>query len=315
MGDKKLTVAITTYNRRNALIEQLRSLERQGQFDKYSITIFNNKSNYNVEETLKSALSKDFMDIVSVYDRKYNVGGDCNIALTFLQTNTQWMWLLSDDDITTPTSLQTVLEDIEHHQDICWLKYSIAGAFEDKKVDNLVDVFKNGHKFGEFLFMSNNVYQLSLMKDYLGNIMNFICTSFSQCAVPLLYIKYAHGKMMFRSSAISTYGVGPISYKYHYVHLNFPNFIGSQIDLTREEIRAFKELANESPVGLLKSLFEVDNKYLRREFFKKYMGFYLWGNTRNKIIYYCLYWVFDLFNCKVNDIEYFYTKIRHPFKR
>ena len=223
--------------------------------------------------------------------------------------------MLSDDDITTPTSLQTVLEDIEKYKDVCWLKYSIAGAFPDKKVDNLVDVFRNGHKFGEFLFMSNNVYQLSMMSDYLGNIMNFICTSFSQCAVPLLYIKNAHGKMMFRSAAVCTYGVGPISYKYHYAHLNFPNFIGSQIDLSKQEIRAFKELADESAIGLLKSLFEVGNKYLRREFLKKYMAFYLWGGKINKFIYYILYWIFDIMNCNVKDIEKCYKNIRHPFSK
>ena len=57
MCTKKLTVAITTYNRKEALITQLRSLECQGLYDKYQIMIFNNCSNYDVEGVLKDALS------------------------------------------------------------------------------------------------------------------------------------------------------------------------------------------------------------------------------------------------------------------
>lgn len=85
---KQLTVVITTYNRKQPLIEQLQSLERQGRFDDYSIIISNNCSDYDVDVWLDEQLSPEFRKIVSIYNRKYNVGGDINIAFTFQLVDT-----------------------------------------------------------------------------------------------------------------------------------------------------------------------------------------------------------------------------------
>src|SRR5574344_1254415 len=100
--NKKLTIVITTYNRRQPLYEQLHSLEIQGQYDKYSIIVSNNCSDYDVDKWLDEKLSLDFRNIVTVHNRKYNVGSDVNIAFSFQLVETQWMWLLSDDDVTEP---------------------------------------------------------------------------------------------------------------------------------------------------------------------------------------------------------------------
>ena len=220
--EKKLTVVITTYNRKNELITQLKSLEIQGQYEKYNIVVYNNNSDYDVKSTLQDVLTPEFFKIVTVHNRKYNVGGGCNIALTFLQTESPWMWLLSDDDVTIPTSLDTVLSDIDTYTDVCWLKYSIDGfaKFQDKKVGNLVELFDsfrtNGHMWGEFVFMSNNVYNLSNLEKVRGNILYWTMTCFSQIMGPLLAIKNEKQVMAFRSVPLTNYEAGRISYKLHY---------------------------------------------------------------------------------------------------
>jgi len=246
--DKKLTVAITTYNRKNELITQLRSLESQGLYDKYSIVVYNNNSDYDVEEVLRNSLSPAFFDIISVHNRKFNVGGDCNIALTFLQTNTPWMWLLSDDDVTTPTSLATVLADIESYKDVCWLKYSIDGftPFRDKKIDSLVDLFTafrtDGHIWGEFVFMSNNVYNLSALDSVRGNILYWAMTCFPQISGPLMAMKRNKQQAVLRSACLTNYEAGRISYKLHYAYTNFPHLLNASFEMNKEEIVAYRKM-------------------------------------------------------------------------
>lgn len=291
MCTKNLTIAITTYNRKEALITQLKSLECQGFYDKYKIIVFNNNSDYDVVEALKTELIPDFFDIITVHNRKYNVGGDCNIALTFLQVDTPWMWLLSDDDVTTPTSLNTVFEDIRNYSDVCWLKYSIDGfaKFRDVKIDNLVELFdtfrSEGHIWGEFVFMSNNVYNLSKLEQVRGNILYWAMTSFSQIMGPMMAIKSEGQKMAFRSEALTNYEAGRISYKLHYAYLNFPHLLNASFELSQKEIIAFHKMFNVEFFELLLSLFEVDNDAMRYEYYKQYKIFYLAENSFKRQIF------------------------------
>lgn len=306
MMEKKLTVAITTYNRQEALITQLKSLERQGNFDKYHITVFNNKSDYDVEKALRTALTPAFFKIITIYNRKFNVGGDCNIALSLLQVETPWMWLLSDDDVTMPGSLEAVLNDIEIYDDVCWLKYSIDGfaKFQDRKIDNLVDLFdsfrKDGHNWGEYVFMSNNVYNLAKLEKVRGNILYWAMTSYPQIMGPLMAIKNDGKKMAFRSTALTNYEVGRISYKLHYAFLNFPHIVNSSFELSKCELVALKRMFNIGVTGLLFSLFEVDNKAMRYEFYKQYKIFYLSKSIVKKI---CFIGAFKLCNSLNFNLE------------
>lgn len=288
--EKKLTVAITTYNRREYLITQLKSLECQGHYDQYAIIVFNNKSNYNVEEALREALSPDFMEIVTVKNRKYNVGGDCNIALSFQDVDTPWMWLLSDDDVTTPSSLETVLADIEKYQDVCWLKYSIEGgfkAFEDEKISDLAELFEKcsaeaGHGWGEFVFMSNNVYNMKYLYPYIGELIFYASTSFSQLIAPMFAMKNDNVPMILRSFRLTNYEGGRISYSNYYAYLNFPNLIYTRFSLTKTEIKGYKKIFNVKGRQLVSSLLDVKDKAVRCEYMKKYVMFYRFGNPFKK---------------------------------
>lgn len=306
MIEKKLTVAITTYNRQEALITQLKSLESQGNFDEYLITIFNNKSDYDVEKALRSALTPAFFKIITIYNRKFNVGGDCNIALSLLQVETPWMWLLSDDDVTMPGSLEAVLNDMEIYDDVCWLKYSIDGfaKFQDRKINNLVDLFdsfrKDGHNWGEYVFMSNNVYNLAKLEKVRGNILYWAMTSYPQIMGPLMAIKNDGKIMAFRSTALTNYEAGRISYKLHYAFLNFPHIVNSSFELSKSELVALKRMFNIGVTGLLFSLFEVDNKAMRYEFYKQYKIFYLSNSIVKKI---CFIGAFKLCNSLNFNLE------------
>lgn len=300
--EKKLTVAITTYNRREYLINQLKSLECQGDYDKYNIIVFNNKSNYNVEEALNETLSHDFMEIVTVKNRKYNVGGDCNIALSFQDVDTPWMWLLSDDDVTTQSSLKTVLADIEKYQDVCWLKYSIEGgfkAFNDERVSDLTELFEKcsseaGHGWGEFVFMSNNVYNMKFLYPYIGELVFFASTSFSQLIAPMFAMKKDNVPMMLRSFRLTNYEGGRISYSNYYAYLNFPNIIYTNFGLNHTEIKGLKRLFNVRGRHLVSSLLVIKSKNMRKEYMNKYVCFYAFDNPIKKVLWRFAFWIINI---------------------
>lgn len=316
--EKKLTVVITTYNREQPLIEQLQSLEKQGLYDKYKIIVSNNCSNYDVEASLKKALSPAFMDIVTVYNRKYNVGGDCNIALSFQLVDTEWMWILSDDDITNPGSIQTVLEDAEKYKDVCWLKYSISGGFkpfEDKRCTSLVEVFdtcnrKNGHSHGEFVFMSNNVYHMPLIEKHIGDVLSLSMTCCPHDVAPMFAVKYEHQPMMFRSFALTNYVAGRISYSVHYAYNNFLNIITSTFKMSSEELRAYRNLTDFSCQALLLSLFEVEESAVRHQYYLRFMNFYKWKNPVCKLACRFIYYPLHYANCNKKDIIEIGRKIK-----
>lgn len=277
--DKKLTIVITTYNRKDQLLGVMQSLENQGLYDYYNIIVSNNVSNYDVDKWFDDKLTPAFRKIVSVYNRPYNVGGDVNISFTFQLVKTQWMWLLSDDDITVPESIRTILEDIEERSETCWLKYSIEGEkykkFEDREINNLIDLFNyfslKPHHYGELNFQSNNVFNLELLKNYIGFAPLYASTCLSQLFPALFAIKTEGKPMLLRPKALIYHGTGEISYNLLYAYMNVGNVLYSKLNLNKDEIKAFKKLISRSYDNFhhLSALMKVDNRALRFQCFKK----------------------------------------------
>lgn len=290
--DKQLTVVITTYNRREPLLKQLKSLEKQGMYDKYSIIISDNCSNYDVDTWLNENLSYDFRAIVHVHHNKYNIGGDCNIARTFELCETNWMWMLSDDDITEPDSLSIILKDIDTYKDVCWIKYSIAGNFkplDNIRISSLEELFtyfsRNGHTAGEMVFMSNNLYNMNLLKPYLGIAQQYQ-TCMTQLMPPFCSIQFDAIPALLSSNSVVSFTPGNASYSSLHAWVNFGNLIYSNLNMSSRQIKAFKNISFMPTNGIIKILMNIDNKNLRYEYFKKMFiahynifsikGLYLW---------------------------------------
>lgn len=276
MNEKQLTVVITTYNRKQPLLEQLQSLEKQGKYDKYEIIVSDNCSDYDVDAWLDNQLSSEFRQIVTVYNRKYNVGGDLNIAFSFQLVDTPWMWLLSDDDITEPDALDIIFDDITKHQDICWIKYSISGVFSpfvDFKTNQLEELFyifsTKPHFAGEMIFMSNNIYHIKAMKNHISRAPLMAGSCYSQLIPPFFAMKYDGIQMMLSSKALTNYVAGRISYSLNYAYIRFGNILYSDLKLSKAEIKAFKRLNFSSMKNYILSLLSEENKAIRWNYFKK----------------------------------------------
>lgn len=277
MENKKFTVVIPTYNRKTELLECLKALEVQGNYDKYDLIISNNKSNYDVEEWVKHAVNKRFFDIITIYNRPFNVGGDINIAESFQLPKTQWMWLTSDDDIPEPDAISTILNDIEEHPDVCWIKYSISGkykSFKDRKTNDVISFFSEfsstSHSMGEMIFMSNNLYNLKELRDYIGDAPFYASSCMSQLVPPLRAIINDQKYMMFSHKCLTNYVGGRISYNSIYANVGLGNFIYTNIFLNDLQIKSFRKVLCMMPRTQLVPLFNIRNKVIRKYLFKKF---------------------------------------------
>lgn len=276
---KRLTVVIPTYNRKEPLREQLRSLEKQGHYDEYEIIISDNHSDYDVREMILRSFPLPFASIITVFRRPCNVGGDMNVSLCFQLPTTEWMWLLSDDDVSENDSIEKILKDIDSHQDddVCWIKYSISGSFIPNKLtycNNLVDTFnfysEEKRNTGELVFVSNNVYRMTYLEKYLSDVCIFSDTCMSQALLPLLAIKKESKQVMFSPNAITNWVPGRGSWAPIWAYLRFGNFLSiTTLSLSRKEILAFKRMPFWVPRALMNSLATVESTSQRNLFFKR----------------------------------------------
>lgn len=275
MNEKKLTVVITTYNRKESLIEQLNSLRCQGHYQDYCILVTDNHSDYDVKEWLESQLPPDFMSIIEVKVWPYNTGHELNASLAFMDPVTEWMWLLSDDDLTEPFSLQTILNDIEkeENKDVCWIKYSISGSIPNKDcyantVKEVFDYYRD-KPAGDFIFVCNNVYRLTYLRKFITNMLVYCDNCISPELLPLYAIKHDQKKVHFSPIPLTNYVAGRLSWKLIWAYSRFGNILVSDLYMSRDEILAFKKISFFSSRSLITCLSGLNGRTLRHEFFKK----------------------------------------------
>lgn len=190
--EKLLTIAIPTYNRKNQLIRLLKSIEAQNCTGLYSIIISDNCSNYSVEDTIDDTFSGEFREVISVKRREVNGGGDYNISSIFAFANSNLFWIVGDDDELLPGSIQKVIDNYRKYPEIPVFKYKMPAAFnfeEDiimSSVDDLIACHKKGYLLGGIIFVSNNVYNVELVKPFLPDCLYYGYCSISQL-IPMMH--------------------------------------------------------------------------------------------------------------------------------
>lgn len=273
---KQLSIVIITYNRKESLLKQLKSIEVQGRFEEYEVVISDNASNYDISREVIAKLNPEFQKIIKLHVKPVNIGGACNIAFSFQLVKFPWMWMLSDDDATLEGSINQVLTDIERYKDACWLKYSVREAekYNWKKTESLVDLFFAFEgNFGQYVFMSTNVFSMEKINPFIGLAPGFIHTCFSQQIPAMFAIKNNHHPVYILPDTLVDYTPGAPSYRLHYALSNYCNLVCSQFSLDDKEFVAYKELFSLTYKSLYLSLLEIQGRKQRHEFYKKYMGY------------------------------------------
>lgn len=246
--DKPLTVGIPTYNRREKLIAQLRTLEAQGLTEHYQIVVNDNHGNYDVAAALDEAgFRPEFLGIITVNRRPYNVGMDLNIAFTQMECTTDWLWLLGDDDHTRPGSLQLLLDDTRRYPEVGFIKYHTHNAswpplpFADAEYHDLAAALE---AFGgnDFSFMSTSLYNMRLLRPYAGGLPQAAATLICDTYLPMMALKNG---IPVRTSASETVDINEVveakSWTIRTVALHVCDYRYSDtLLLTKRELKAYR---------------------------------------------------------------------------
>jgi abequosyltransferase len=134
---KKLAIAIPTYNRSELLDGQLNSLAPL--VEKYGIPIYisDNASIDSTEAIVKKWLLTYPHIIYS--KNKTNIGMSRNISRVLMLPETEYVWLLSDDDRLVPAAIETVLENSESGADLIVVNTKFDVQSNDLRVKELPD--------------------------------------------------------------------------------------------------------------------------------------------------------------------------------
>ncbi|MCM1723275.1 glycosyltransferase family 2 protein [Bacteroides ovatus] len=203
-----LTIVIPTYNRKDRLIHQLKSIFRQPLSKGIRIQILDNASDYNIEEVLKQNFTLNQVRQICLRVNPFNIGQALNLTIPFLYCETEWMWLLSDDDETADDALEVILRDMHEHSGASMIKYSIIDSVpqEDVIITNINDFigyYRSGkHTSGDLIFMSNNLFNLKRLFNHLGSACEYSYTYISYLIPVLKVLAEEDGYMKFSSSAI-----------------------------------------------------------------------------------------------------------------
>lgn len=199
-----LTVAIPTYNRNEALKNTVELLLPQLQ-PTVCVKVFDNCSDIAAADTLQPYAQPN----VSVVRNEVNVGMSGNFIKCFEQCDTEWLWVLGDDDLPAATAVETILRYTHAYPDVVFIKFdSNLSGYEEYNLEDVVSVgqeqlIENMKSFGNFLFLSSGVYRMSDLKESIKNAYYFASTYAPQVALVLDYTrKHADSKTLYSKHSI-----------------------------------------------------------------------------------------------------------------
>jgi hypothetical protein len=116
-----LTIAIPTFNHHAFLKEQLITLIPQITFE-IKIFVIDNFSNPPV----KLFLEKEGIDtgLFTIIQNDKNIGGDANILKAYQIPETDWIWVLSDNDFLEVNAIQKVLKIIRENNNSVFINFA-----------------------------------------------------------------------------------------------------------------------------------------------------------------------------------------------
>jgi glycosyltransferase involved in cell wall biosynthesis len=173
---KKLTICLPTYNRFQYLCASLDILINQVNERKSEVNIYisDNASTDNTETIIKERYA-DQSECLFYYKMPHNDGPEHNFEFCVSQSNSEYVYLLGDDDLVSPFFVETVLKLIDRYKDVYFFHFNYmkvnprtlkTTVVSDIEGDLLLHYFDNGVSFlssyfDKPSFMSSNIFRKS----------------------------------------------------------------------------------------------------------------------------------------------------------
>ena len=174
----RLTIAIPTYNRPEALARTLRSLKPQlERFPDVSVVILDNHSDVPV----KAGLAKlpELSEFVgAVLRNPYNLRPSGNFMRCFECCEAGWLWILADDDEVRDDAIESILSGCRGKQDFAAVVFRLQlgerivpecqradGTQTGQSAADWFSAF--GYDLGPAIYLSATVYNMRFLQSYL----------------------------------------------------------------------------------------------------------------------------------------------------
>lgn len=196
-----LTIVIPTYNRKKMLLKTLILLEKQTNKN-YKIVIIDNNSDYSIYELIEKKLKKETIEKIEITKNKYNIGLKGNLAKIMTVVEDGWVWTLGDDEEILENAVETIYSEIslveQSEKNIGHIIFSVESnkkeyeerySFQDNNFKCFSEFInysynrsknytqKNTFKDLPCIFISINVFNTRILKNYLGKACSYSYTA------------------------------------------------------------------------------------------------------------------------------------------
>ena len=177
-----LTIVIPSFNRHlkiNTLLNKICNLRNDYSF---KVLILDNGSTPPIEQFLKENLFSG-LGFTTILRNQANIGGGANVLLAHIQAETEWTWLLGDDDLPVDNCFEIVNRDISiaKQNDFLFKYNSAAGSWPEleQTLSNELDFVTfcdNFRYYSNILFISNSLFRTQAMRCFAQPMMNITHT-------------------------------------------------------------------------------------------------------------------------------------------
>ena len=190
-----LTIAIPTYNRNLLLRKQIEKLVPQ--LESYvRILIIDNCSDQAVYESIRDLVNNK----ITVIRNAVNIGADANICRCFEYCDTEWLWVLSDDDPVKEDAVSTVLNEILKYRDYVFLNFNADSAY---CTEGFSEFCLSKPNYSNIFFISVCIYNNYKLRPYLTYYYNYMSSMHGQLVLLLKYLEHnSNGKCRFFTNDI-----------------------------------------------------------------------------------------------------------------
>jgi len=160
-GPPLLTVAIPTYNRPKELRECVEYLRNQTDH-RFHLLVIDNASPTPASAILDGLL-EDFPALsFNVVRNRVNVGGDANVLRCFELCETEYLWILGDDDAPLPTAVETIHATLQEYPKALFVNFTceLHNRLAESTTSNLDEFIGSVDSFSNILFASTSVFRV-----------------------------------------------------------------------------------------------------------------------------------------------------------
>jgi len=169
--NKLLSIVIPTFNRINIIKKTLPTVIAQARIHNVNVIVINNGSQDQTAKYLEEVSSRS--PDIRIINRKYNIGGDANVILAINEVDTEYVYVLGDDDLIKNNAVEIIIRDINRYKPT-WVNYhsdSLSHSRRSKTEvmsDHEIFLLRIG-SWNELIYISNNIYKTEI----IGKGINF----------------------------------------------------------------------------------------------------------------------------------------------